>query len=84
MSSRMRFRFKLSYVVEYYFEYFVIIRFCKKIAREPLPGCQTFDLNQCSGDNIETNSSFEASRWWTPRQGLLELCFFLFQLVYLL
>lgn len=32
----------------------------------PLPGCSTFSLNQCQGNNIVTPDKFEASRWWTP------------------
>eukprot|EP01116_Phalansterium_solitarium_P024025 TRINITY_DN8669_c0_g1_i1.p1 TRINITY_DN8669_c0_g1~~TRINITY_DN8669_c0_g1_i1.p1 ORF type:complete len:872 (-),score=231.66 TRINITY_DN8669_c0_g1_i1:183-2798(-) len=37
--------------------------------KPPLPGCQTFQLNQCSGNNIVTPDQFDASRWWTPRPG---------------
>eukprot|EP01125_Pyxidicula_operculata_P006151 TRINITY_DN2141_c0_g1_i3.p1 TRINITY_DN2141_c0_g1~~TRINITY_DN2141_c0_g1_i3.p1 ORF type:complete len:858 (-),score=126.05 TRINITY_DN2141_c0_g1_i3:47-2620(-) len=36
-------------------------------SKPPLPGCQTFSNNQCSGNNINTPPEYEASRWWTPQ-----------------
>jgi hypothetical protein len=35
----------------------------------PLPGCQTFHDNQCSGNQINTPDSFENRRWFTPQRG---------------
>jgi alpha-amylase len=35
----------------------------------PLPGCQVFSANQCSGNVVETNASFEENRWFTPEKG---------------
>lgn len=37
--------------------------------KAPLPGCQTFQQNQCSGKDVETPESFEAHRWYTPLRG---------------
>lgn len=31
-----------------------------------LPGCEVFHANECQGDAIITDTSFEASRWYTP------------------
>jgi alpha-amylase len=38
-------------------------------AKPPLPGCDTFHNNVCTGSVIETDPSFEASRWQTPARG---------------
>jgi hypothetical protein len=35
----------------------------------PLPGCETFQENQCVGNTIITNASFENHRWYTPDRG---------------
>lgn len=35
----------------------------------PLAGCATYDLNQCSGTDTETPSSFNAAMWQTPEKG---------------
>merc|ERR1712216_423854 len=35
----------------------------------PLPGCEVFHANQCQGNNIVTDPSFEANRWFTPLKG---------------
>jgi hypothetical protein len=34
----------------------------------PLPGCNTFQNNQCAGNQIDTPPQYEASRWWTPHR----------------
>jgi hypothetical protein len=34
-----------------------------------LPDCQVYAENQCVGDQIATDSSFETHRWFTPRKG---------------
>mmetsp|Transcript_4813 Transcript_4813/g.7636 ORF Transcript_4813/g.7636 Transcript_4813/m.7636 type:complete len:633 (-) Transcript_4813:244-2142(-) len=34
-----------------------------------LAGCDIFHENQCQGDTIVTNASFENHRWFTPPQG---------------
>lgn len=34
-----------------------------------LPGCQIWDGNHCSGQQIHTDQSFEANRWYTPLKG---------------
>lgn len=34
-----------------------------------LPECQIYAENQCVGDQIATDSSFESHRWFTPRKG---------------
>lgn len=35
----------------------------------PLPGCTTYSLNQCSGNDTETPVSFDAAMWQTPTKG---------------
>lgn len=35
----------------------------------PLPGCQTYDDNQCSGANITTPASYIARMWQAPAPG---------------
>lgn len=35
----------------------------------PLPGCQTYNDNQCSGDNITTPASYIARMWQAPAPG---------------
>lgn len=35
----------------------------------PLPNCETFHENQCSGSDVETPSTFEDHRWYTPLKG---------------
>lgn len=35
----------------------------------PLPGCQVFSANHCNGNEIVTDPSFEANRWFTPLKG---------------
>jgi alpha-amylase len=34
-----------------------------------LPDCQIYSLNQCQGDVIVTDDSFEAAKWFTPAKG---------------
>lgn len=34
-----------------------------------LPGCQIYTQNRCQGDNVQTDPSFEANRWFTPLKG---------------
>jgi myo-inositol-hexaphosphate 3-phosphohydrolase len=34
-----------------------------------LPECQIYAENQCVGDQIATDQSFESHRWFTPRKG---------------
>lgn len=36
---------------------------------DPLPGCQIFNENQCQGDVIVTDPSFDSHRWQTPVRG---------------
>lgn len=44
--------------------------FCANVAfvsaSGDLPSCQVYSLNQCTGNVIETDPSFEAARWYTP------------------
>ena len=40
-----------------------------KCSKPPLPNCETFHENQCDGNVIVTNSTFENHRWFTPLQG---------------
>lgn len=35
-------------------------------ATDPLPSCQIFSDNQCSGNQIDTPDSFDARKWFTP------------------
>jgi len=35
----------------------------------PLPTCQIFSGNHCDGNQIHTERSFEANRWYTPLKG---------------
>ena len=39
------------------------------LASADLPGCEIFSNNQCQGDMIVTDPSFEANRWFTPLRG---------------
>ena len=34
-----------------------------------LPSCEIFSENKCNGNDIETASSFEDHRWFTPERG---------------
>lgn len=38
-------------------------------SKPPLPGCDIFHENQCDGDVIVTDPSFENHRWFTPLKG---------------
>eukprot|EP00122_Pirum_gemmata_P021396 Pgem_evm1s19936 len=38
-------------------------------SQNDLPGCDTYHLNQCQGNVIETDPSFESYRWYTPAKG---------------
>ena len=40
-----------------------------KCSKPPLPNCDTFHENQCNGNTIVTNSTFENHRWFTPLKG---------------
>lgn len=37
-----------------------------------LPGCNTYDVNECQGDAINTSSAFAANDWQTPVRGSAE------------
>jgi alpha-amylase len=44
----------------------ILISFAATTLAKDLPGCQTFHQNICVGDNILSNSSVSANRWFTP------------------
>ncbi len=41
----------------------------KKCPTPPLPGCQTYHPNDCTGNDINTPAVLDANRWQTPRPG---------------
>lgn len=40
-----------------------------KVTGNDLPGCEIYSENQCDGDQIDTDPSFEDHRWYTPARG---------------
>ena len=40
-----------------------------RIIAKDLPGCQTFQDNHCSGNQINSNASMAQRRWFTPKRG---------------